>query len=196
MSRARRGDARTGPAVRASVLGALAIVASLALVGCPLPQPLPESVAVDGGTVTPPRIVADSAVPPDTIVQVGTSAECPTGTDFAMTAKLVDDTTDEEIDARWFVDYRADSTGSHIQQSSSIYPPVPATTEREVPQFHFSPDGLVGDTHVVELVVSNGFYPIDEEPTDIAFPHRSPRSGYETQVYRWVFQTAAKGRCK
>jgi hypothetical protein len=190
------------------VLGVLALVAALALAGCPLPQPLPESMAVDGGTVTPPRIVADSASPKDTVVPVGTTAatapagnnpNCPPpdGTDFAISAQIEDDNTDETVDARWFVDYQTTPGDSYPAMISSIPAPTPASSAREVPPYHFKFEKYAGTTHVVELVVSNGFYPLDEEPADIPLPHRSPRPGYETQVYRWVFQTAAQGwRCQ
>jgi hypothetical protein len=46
---------------------------------------------------------------------------------------------------------------------------------------------------VLELVVSNGFYdPVtDPGPT----PNRTPRPGFETQVYRWVFTYADLASC-
>jgi hypothetical protein len=49
---------------------------------------------------------------------------------------------------------------------------------------------------VVELVVSNGF---DSATPDGGLPNRTAKPGYETQVYRWVFQpvpgSAADGGC-
>jgi hypothetical protein len=161
-------------------------------------------VAVDGGTVTPPRILADSVAPNETVVLVGTTSatapagtdpDCPDGTDLTLTAQIEDDDTEETVDVRWFVDYRPTPTDSYPVLFSSIDAPTPASSKREVPAYHFKFEKYAGTTHVVELVVSNGFYPIDEEPAGVVLPHRTPRPNYETQVYRWIFQTAAQGRC-
>lgn len=175
-----------------------AVMAALLASGCPLPQPLSETVTVDGGTVTPPRIVADSVVPSDTVVQY--NADCDGGASFTIQADLIDENTDESVDVRWFVDYVANAGDPHSEplRTTTLSPPTDATTLRTVPSYDpFDPTGLDGSVHVVELVVSNGFYAQGTEPDGTALPNRTAMPGYETQVYRWIFQKVdSGGRCE
>jgi hypothetical protein len=182
------------------------------LVGCPIPQPLPDYPP--GQPVTPPRIVVDDTVhlisPPDTIVRV--AAGCPDTARpmFPLDATLRHAITNETVSARWFVDYDPTSQDrSHPVAESEIPAPSTSTTSdptlRTVPTYPFSPydfaavagTGSGGDPrtagalHVVELVVSNGFdATADVPPPAAALPYRTPRLNFEVQVFRWVFLTS------
>jgi hypothetical protein len=180
---------RAGVAVAVAAMAALA--AALAA-GCPLPQPLAEVARVDGGTVSPPRIVAESAVPSDTIVLV--SRSCATAV-FSLAAEVEDVNTTESVEARWFVDYSPDVVQIPLAQV------VPADADssnpiRNVPPYSFDAlkAGTTAPLHVVELIVSNAFQPIS---TTSPAENRSAQPGYETDVYRWVFQYVdTGGRCQ
>jgi hypothetical protein len=183
---------------------AAALAAAAALVGCPIPQPLPDYAA--GTAITPPRIVADGISNGGTIVRV--PAGCATPPTFALDAKLIDVNTIESVVARFFVNYDPnDSSRYHVEREFTI-PGVngnPPVTERQVPTFTFRPyDGYptientgsgsgqnVGAVLVVELVVSNGFDPAAVENPPAALPNRTPLPGFETQLYRWMFYTVA-----
>ncbi|ACL65564.1 conserved hypothetical protein [Anaeromyxobacter dehalogenans 2CP-1] len=171
-----------------AALGALA----LALAGCPLPQPLPDYPK--GGTITPPRILADgitvNGVAAAGVPLVTVPADC-AGAEprYELAAQLLDSNTLEQVEVRWFVDYQPTQGGaSWVRQES-----VPASADqtvltRDPSPFTFLPyqhaPRTAGAVHVVELVVSNNFFaPADEA----ALPNRSAASGFETQVYRWTF---------
>ncbi len=183
---------------------AAALAAAAALVGCPLPQPLPAYPAT--GAIAPPRILMDAVMPNATVIRVSTGcAPVPPATAadpiFTLSAQVHDDTTTELVEARWFVDYdaTASSRGSLIVQNDSVEAPTsgdPRVRALPVYAFHpyvfFSPSQPVaGDVHVVELVVSNGFDPAG--PNALPLPNRSPALNFETQYYRWVFQYVASG---
>jgi hypothetical protein len=190
---------------RAAPLPLLAV--ALVLAGCPLPQALPEYSA---GTNTPPRILVDDQLAPRNGAFDGAATLLPancvtTAPTRVLSARIVDTNTVESVEARWFVnyDYR-DRTWGDVQDSAVI-PPNASTTNlvRSVPDFTFEPyrypppygtPSLVGPPYrdagvlrVVELVVSNGFDPavVGTAPAG----NRAPKSGFETQVYRWVFLT-------
>ena len=191
-----------------AALAALALAATL--VGCPLPQPLPD---YPPGTITPPRIVVDDSVTqissPETIVRV--PASCPPGREpvYALDAQLRDANTIEAIDVRWFVNYDPTNPVAYTwQQQETVNATSPADpTLRDIRAFDFHPypyDGVkqqpsdpqvAGDApgalHVVELVVSNGF---DPAGTRARLPNRSPAPGFEIQVYRWVFLNVAESQ--
>jgi hypothetical protein len=159
---------------------ALALVAA-AMAGCPLPQPLP-AVQQTGAAVTPPRILAGSASPPEALVPVGTSCGAAT---IPFSAMLEDPNVDELVQARWFVDYDAGSTG--VQGLEDV-PPAPdgSPIRTLAAPYQFR----VGDhdparPHIVELVVSNGFYDLGADPPGSPV-NRTPLPGYETQVFRWT----------
>ncbi len=187
--------------MRARSLAAVAVAA--ALVGCPIPQPLPDYPA---GTVTPPRILtgtptldAQSIIP----VPAGCTANAPQ-TELGARIFYQDSNT---VSARWFVDYRPDVASRYAVQNASNQEvpadPNPLVLERTVPPFTFYPyqypppaeiaagsdATAAGVVHVVELVVSNGF---DPDPT-VAEPNRTPAivpaggARFEIQTYRWVF---------
>ncbi len=186
--------------MRRSSLAAVGI--ALALVGCPLPQPLPTYPA---GTVTPPRILAASTTSGvNSIIPV--PAACATAPSYDLDATIYyqDSVT---VEARWFVDYRTDvAFRTNIQNTTRQVPPDPnaLVLERAVPTFTFQPYGYsppdelklgavppsaAGILHVVELVVSNGFA---EAPEDAQQPNRTPLktadgSQFEIQTYRWTF---------
>jgi hypothetical protein len=196
-----------------SAAAALAAVAPLMLVGCPIPQPLPTYPP--GQPVTPPRIVVDDTVhmisPLNTIVRV--AAGCPDTAKpmFPLDATLRHELTNETVSARWFVDY--DPTNQDrskpVVEDEIPAPSSSATSDptlRTVPTYPFSPydfaavagTGSGGDArtagalHVVELVVSNGFDPaadVPPQPSGPALPYRTPLLNFEVQVFRWVFVT-------
>lgn len=185
----------TGTVRRVSLALAASALAAALLAGCPLPQPLAEVARVDGGVISPPRIVTESAVPSDTIVFV--SQGC-TAAVFSLGAEVEDVNTLEAVEARWFVDYQPAVPQIPLSQ------PVPAADDpanpiRAVEAYPF--DAIAWGSgvplHVVELVVSNAFKPIT--PTDARQNH-SAQDGFETAIYRWVFQYVgagdARGRCQ
>jgi hypothetical protein len=176
------------------------LVVAAALVGCPIPQPLPDYPA---GTITPPRIVVDSITNGATVVPV--PAGCATAPTSDLAATLIDVNTFEVVRARWFINYDPSDSARYtpIQQNDiSGVDSNPPVTERGVPAFTFRPyDGYptiegtggnngsnAGAVHIVELVVSNGFDPAVTGPP-AARPFRTPLAGFETQLYRWTFFT-------
>jgi hypothetical protein len=161
------------------------------LLGCPFAQPVPGVGQQDGGTLTPPRIDTASVQPSGTAVLY--SQSCPDGgAQFSLEAQLIDESTTDTVEARWFVDYdpNPNSPQSHYFQSFSSPPPAePTETVRTIPPFAFEPDlwtTPLAPRHVVELVVSNGFAADDG---------RAAAPGYETQVYRWLFLDSPGGTC-
>jgi hypothetical protein len=185
--------------VRASGSPAVAALTAALLVGCPLPQPLPDYPA--GQPVTPPRIVVDDSFGlvtlPETVVRV--PAACSTRPTYVLDAQLRD-STGLPVVARWFVNYDPTTQpGSMWEMESTITEFVANDpTLRDIPEFGFPPydyDSLpsgpgsaVGALHVVDLVVSNGFHGGGpEEPV----PNRSPAAEREVQLYRWVFLNVA-----
>lgn len=177
-----------------------AVAASAALVGCPIPQPLPDYPA---GTITPPRIVVDQIARPETVVRV--PASCTNAPTYALAARLIDVNTLERVVARWFVNYDPLVQPRYTPEQEDDIPGVDATppeTRRDVPPFDFHPydhvpiDGTgadpkaPGNVKIVELVVSNGFDPSADAPP-AAWPRRTALPGFETQVYRWIFLTVA-----
>jgi hypothetical protein len=176
---------------------ALAAGLALALAACPLPQPVPDVArTVDGGAITTPIILPDSAVPAGTTVYV--SRGCPGAPAFSLTATVEDVDTTETVEARWFFDYRPDATGL-INQSF----PISATGDPNDPLRPITPVALRFDAteaatmHVVEVVVSNNFLPT----SDFTQPfQRAAPAPFQTQLYRWVFQyvdaTDPRGRCQ
>ncbi len=192
------GRARTSCLARLTLAALAGSLAAAGLGGCPLPQPLPELGRVDGGTVTPPRIVVDpsSLTPIDSVVRVSVACPLP-GPRFELRAEVDDPNTTEAVDARWFVDYDPLAPSSTGAQALDSPPPVTApATRRPVQPFVFAPPAYdpAAPVHVVELVVSNGFMPLGSP--NAALPNRSAELGFEVQVYRWVFQyDPASQRC-
>ena len=180
---------RAGVALAAAALAALAAAFAG---GCPLPQPLAEVARTDGGPVAPPRVVTESAVPSDSVVLVSRSC---TSAVFTLGAEVEDVNTAEAVEARWFVDYSPDK----VQIPLSVAVPAAADTSnpiRTVPPYAFDAlqAGTTAPLHVVELVVSNAFQPIS---TTNPQQNRTAQSGFETALYRWVFQYVdTGGRCQ
>jgi hypothetical protein len=188
--------------MRLRTAAALALAATL--VGCPLPQPLPDYPA---GTVTPPRIVGGTPTR-DSESSIAVPAGCAIEPTYELGARIFyqDSVT---VEARWFVDYRRDMAQRYAVQNvgSTEVPADPNTLvlERAAPPFTFKPyqyappDELGGGTdrsaagvvHVVELVVSNGF----DTDTTVSMPNRTPAivpagtTRFEIQTYRWTFVT-------
>jgi hypothetical protein len=197
--------------VNRALVAALALLTLLA--GCPLPQPL---ASYPSGTVTPPRILMDSIVHPEGVIQV--PAAC-TGTSpsYDLSATLLDNDTTETVTARWFVDYDRQNSARCVPAVPEAVIPPPTEgaadpTRRAVSAYHFVPydhasaigpvtgADAAGAVHLVELVVSNRFdtsadlVTLCTEATD-TYPFRTPATEgsfqFETQVYRWVFVNVA-----
>jgi hypothetical protein len=179
-------------------LGALAALAAAlaASAACPLPQPLPGVTRIDGGTITPPRIAVASAQPSGTIVYYDETDCGLTGRPgFALGASVVDQNTDEVVDVRWFVDYdKATFTMNPWGEEQIPAPADPEQFIRTVTAQRFNPVSNAWSApnpppHVVELVVTNGGF------TNDPLPSRSPVSGYEVEIFRWVFQPRTGAGC-
>jgi hypothetical protein len=175
---------------RATLLVALVLAAPLGT-GCPIPQTVPEYPK--GTSITPPRIVAETAVPTSERSVIRVPMGCPAPT-IEMMASLVDENTSETVESRWFLNYDKDDSSRYIpvQPPDRIQPPLegdPNATTREIPSYPFKPYDWIADVgtlQIVELVLSNGFPPADEEVGQ-PLPYRTPLPGFETQVFRWVF---------
>jgi hypothetical protein len=186
---------------REALLLLLALATPLAA-GCPIPQTVPEYPK--GTSVTPPRIVAESASPQAALIKI--PAACVTPPEVILTANIVYGAVDEPLYARWFVNYdpsdllRRDPVNSPVEipKVAQLDPNAPDTT-RFVEAWPFSPysfGSAIGTVHVVELVVSNGFHAYPESAPIMPLPNRTPIDGFETQVYRWVFLLVdAPGSC-
>ncbi|BDG07657.1 hypothetical protein [Anaeromyxobacter paludicola] len=190
----------TGPA-RVALAAALTGLAAATLAGCPLPQPLAEVSRVDGGTITPPRVLAETALPADTQIRV--RKDCPSSPRFTVQASVVDENVVEQVEARWFLDYDAGSSAGAalLRPSDVLAPPDPNETStltvRALPPLTvvLPPYDAASPAHVLEVVVSNGFYQSGQEPPGVP-PNRSAQPGYEAQVFRWVFgYVDAGGTC-
>lgn len=163
-----------------------------ALAGCPIPQPLGDT-STTGSTVGP-RIVFELLAPQATIVDL--SPACPSPPVFPLSATLLDENRDDPVDARWFVNYRVPPDRIDPARVDASVPPSPDVNDplRALAPFPFAPLDYSAATtgqFVVELVASNGFYPIGT--AGLAMPNRTPRPGHDTQVFRWVFRYVASG---
>ena len=114
---------------RAALLVAAAL--PLALAACPLPQPLAEVArTADGGAVSTPIILPETALPAETTVLV--SPDCIPAPQFVLSATVEDLDTDESVDARWFVDWQPDKPGLLEDD------PVPASGDPSDPEYQKS----------------------------------------------------------
>jgi hypothetical protein len=162
-------------------------IAGAGLMACPLPQPLPELTLTDGGA-RPPQILVDTAIPNEPLVKVAPFPACE---GYRIDAVVHHLDWNEDIQARWFLDYQTTDPGVEAEH------PLFATGEenrflRPVPTYTFNPQACQNtNVHVVELVVTQRFAP---EPT--AVPNRTAMPGYETQVFRWVFECDPTGGCR
>jgi len=178
---------------RAALLTAALL--TLALAACPLPQPLAEVArTTDGGAVSTPVILPETALPAETVVLVDPG--CNPQAQFTLSATVEDLDTDELVDARWFLDYGTDHTvllGEDIVPSSGD----PSDPRRPITPIAFLPYGYglppAAALHVVEVVVSNGFLGLNDPTPPL---QRAAAPPFLTQSYRWVFQYAAGGRCQ
>lgn len=186
-------------------------LALLLAAGCPIPQTVPEYPK--GSPITPPRIVAESAVPQTTLIRVPIDCGDVDPWYVDLSAVLVDEDIAEPVEARWFVDYVPDVGDFRVAiRKNDIIGPIPQADEnrpntaRSIPAFRFYPYGTPpplaqegqgltnkspGVIHVVELVLSNGFW-TDPPASDPQYdaPRRTPLPGFETQVFRWTFLMA------
>ena len=192
--------ARPGHPARGLALAAAVLAAALA--ACPLPQPLPEVSRSDGGSVSTPLILPETAVPSDSVVFV--SRDCVPDPQFSVSATVEDANTTESVEARWFVDYgigsgAGDNTGVQGEELQVLPSADPSDPLRSLTPFVFTPYffGKTAPLHVVEVAVSNGFLPIND-PTPPR--NRSASLPFETQSFRWVFQYVdtgdPRGRCQ
>lgn len=182
---------------RTALLAACALALAGTLAACPIPQPLAEVArTADGGSVSTPIILPDTALPADTVVLVKNN--CGSGAQFTLSATVEDVDTDESVEARWFRNWRPDDP--HLVSDD----PVAASGDPSNPQrllvpfvFQpFAPGQLVPSLDVVEVVVSNNFLPL-ADPTQ---PYqRAAALPFVTQSHRWVFQyvdpATAGARC-
>jgi hypothetical protein len=178
-------------ASRSLTLGIL----SLALTACPLPQPLAEVArTADGGTVSTPIILPETALPADTIVPVRT--DCAPAARFTLSATVEDIDTEEAVEARWFLDYGTDHA---VLLGDDAVPSAddPSDPRRAITPIVFQPYGYGVppsiELHVVEVVVSNSFLPLDNPTPPL---QRAASPPFLTQSYRWTFQYTADGRCQ
>lgn len=185
---------RARAALALAAAGAAALVAG----GCPLPQPLAEVARTDGGSVSTPVLLPDTAVPAGAIVYV--RRDCAAGARFTLSIEAEDFDTAESVEARWFVDYQPSNTG--YRGSTDVTPSGnPNDPSRVVQPLTFAAYAAgasmpAGAVDVVDVVVSNGFLPI----SDLTQPfQRAAAPPYVTQSYRWVFQYLdagdARGSC-
>ena len=172
---------------RRGLVAAIAVV----LAGCPLPQPLP---AIEGDvSVTPPRFVTESVFPAEGVVRVG--LDCPQDAFVPFGGTIADADLDEAVEARWFVDYGAGAAGV-FQNDFPLAPPDGTDSRRVLSEFRFFPSRFTATPHVIEVVVSNGFYPIGQDPVGTLQPNRTAQLGFETQMFRWIVAYEPGGRCQ
>jgi hypothetical protein len=192
---------RTSGTMRLGAVLAATFAGAAILGGCPIPQPLPGVGSIDGGRpITPPRVLTSSAVPGLAMTDYGPLASCPPGSDFDVSATVVDENTEEPVEVRWFVDYDPDNqllrTPLFVE---TLPPPTDATQYLRYPKiFPFVPwdfDRPAEHVHVVEMTISNGFLPVGDPVPPGSLPNRTAATGYEVQVFRWTFQPTLTGGC-
>lgn len=170
-------------------LAALALSAT----ACPLPQSLP---AVDSSAAAP-RIPFELLSPQQPIIDI--SKGCPAQPVFRLRATIVDADRSQPVEARWFQDYDPATNVGAVQIDNPAGSTRADDFTRPLRDRLFLPPDWQGPAfgvHVVELVVSNGFRPLGEDPL-AAFPNRTTFPGYDTQVFRWVFRYVdAGGGCE
>jgi hypothetical protein len=155
---------------------------------------------VDGGLpITPPRILTASAVPALAITGYLLTG-CPSGSAFDVSATIIDENSEEQVEVRWFVDYDPDNQIFRTPVfTETLPPPTDSTQYRRYPKgLSFSPwdyTPYTGGVHVVEMTISNGFLPINAAVPAGSLPNRTPAPGYEVQVFRWTFEPAPTGGC-
>jgi hypothetical protein len=169
----------------ATLAGGIAL-AGLSLVACPLQTPLPGFTLPADAGVRPPRIVMDTASPADTVVDAKLGC-----TSIKLRASVKHENVDEGFEARWFIDYKPipQLTGYQFPPESVEASRDPSKFEYALHEFtydaHFS---ALGEVHVVEVVVSNGF----ADQTTLAdggavgLLNREVKRGWEAQSFRWV----------
>lgn len=177
---------------RMALLAAAAL--PLALAACPLPQPLAEVArTVDGGSVSTPIILPETAEPRDTVVLV--KPDCASPPQFTLSVTVEDFDTEELVEARWFVDWLPDRSGlleaDEVTASSDPSDPRRPVTPVPFSPYAFDKPPRTG-THVVEVVVSNGFLALSDRTQPF---QRAAAPAFLTQSYRWVFQYDPGGRC-
>jgi hypothetical protein len=171
----------------------LAAAALLLLAACPLPQPLPVVQRTNGTTVTPPRVIAESATPAQALIRVGDA--CPSTSTVAFSALLDDPNVDDAVQARWFVDYDAGAHGVlGIEDVAAAADPSNPIRSLAAPFVYRITDHAPAQPHVVELVVSNGFYGLGGDPLGSPV-NRTAQPGFEAQVFRWIVLHEAGGPC-
>ena len=170
----------------APLAGALLVAAS----GCPLSQPLPEVARTpDGGTVSTPIILPDTAIPQDAVSYL--AKDCSGGAGITLSASIEDLDTNEAVEARWFKNYVSTPglTGvlsDVLNVPSSADPSNPLRVVPPLVMQAYPPGGAAPrPVDVVDLVVSNNFLAL-EDPTPPV--QRAAPAPYVTQSYRWVIQ--------
>jgi hypothetical protein len=127
-------------------------------------------------------------------VRVGT--DCPSGSFVTFGGSIDVPDVEETVEARWFVDYSRTAVGV-VAVDFPAPSPDGSDTRRSLAGFRFFPGDFaaVPGPHVVEVVVSNGFFPIGSD-AGAAEPNRTAQGGFETQLYRWVVLLESGGRCE
>ena len=198
---------------------ALALLVTIALVGCPLPQPLPD---YPPGTITPPRILADEiqvdGVPSNSRAVVLVPASC-AGPEpvYRLSAQIHDTNTIEQVEARWFVNYHPSFAQQYytawqtdavppsadpVVLTRNVPPDDPGTGEKRpflfLPYQYAPPVGTPAasgppypgpNTVRVVELVVSNGFDPAANTPPSPLPKRTPLPGFETQVYRWVFLT-------
>jgi len=188
--------------VRRLALGS-AVVGLAVLVGaCPLPQPLPGVGTVDAGVLTaPPFVETSTAQPGVPTTAYGPPSVCDGGADFLVSASVIDYSTTETDEVRWFVDYDPTTqSGIGLFYDQSLPPPSDSSNiVRDPTPVHFRPsdyDAPLPRSHVLQMAVSNGFAAVTTEPSlDGGTPNMEPLPNYSVQVFRWTFSPQADGGC-
>jgi hypothetical protein len=177
---------------------ALAALATSALGGCPLPQPLPGA----GKAATPLRIYITSVVPGASAIPFDPA--CPGGAQFQLGGEVVDEDVEEQVEARWFVDYDPVSQQRSTPFGSETLPPPQdqEQTHRPLASFAFRPGDFDAPppfttlVHVVEVVISNGFLPQAPPSPNGGLTNRLTDPAHEIQLFRWVFEPVpGSGAC-
>ena len=180
-----------------------AAVAAVLLAGCPLPQPLPDYP--EGEPVTPPRIVVDDTIRsvtyPESVVRV--PAGCAQEPVYQLSTFLRDAITNENVVARWFVNYDPTNRPSVTPQFPEEIPPPTGVIRPSArrarsssPRISTLPSrGAAREAARVRCTSSSSSCRTDSIRTRTrrppSFPYRKPKLGFEVQVYRWVFLTVA-----
>jgi len=174
----------------------LALVDGFNLTGCLLPQNIegtPEAVNL------PPTFPLLGATPVDPTTCVS-RAQGSTMPEFQVVG-LQDPNGDEDqlLTARWFLDYDPQNVASQVPIKNDLLAPDREPGEDDygwtytVPQFNslLLPITLSLGTHVLEVVISDGFDVTTAEPVQ-----RKPKAGHFTATKSWTIRFVDSAPCE